>query len=112
MSSRLVVVSAIGIAQILSWGSSYYLVAVLATPIAGDTQWPLSWIFGGLSLGFLVSGLVSPRVGRLIDRHGGRPVLAAGAVLIAIGQLLLAVAPPIPVCLAPRIALRIRLGAC
>src|SRR5438132_1108119 len=40
--SRLLVVSAIGIAQILSWGSSYYLVAVLATPIAADTGWPLS----------------------------------------------------------------------
>jgi hypothetical protein len=36
---RLVVTSAIGIAQILAWGSSYYLTAVLAGPVAKDTGW-------------------------------------------------------------------------
>ncbi|MEA2780573.1 MAG: hypothetical protein QOK29_2117, partial [Rhodospirillaceae bacterium] len=60
---RAVVVTALGLAQILAWGSSYYLLAVLAKPIAGDTGWPLPWVVGGLSLGLLVAGLVSPRVG-------------------------------------------------
>src|SRR3954467_3249968 len=78
---RLVVVSAIGVAQILAWGSSYYLPAVLAGPIAADTGWPRGWVVGALSIGLLVSGLVSPRVGHLIERHGGRPVLATSAVL-------------------------------
>jgi MFS family permease len=94
---RLVVTSAIGIAQILAWGSSYYLTAVLAGPVARDTGWPLSWIVGGLSLGLLVSGLVSPRVGNLIDRRGGRPILATSAVLLAVGLLGLGLAPTLPV---------------
>jgi hypothetical protein len=51
---RLVVTSAIGTAQILAWGSSYYLTAVLAGPVAKDTGWPLSWIVGDLSLGLLI----------------------------------------------------------
>jgi hypothetical protein len=38
-----------GVAQILAWGSSYYLPAVLAKPIADDTGWPLTWVVGGLS---------------------------------------------------------------
>jgi MFS family permease len=87
------IVSALGVAQILAWGSSYYLPAVLAQPIAADTGWPLTWVVGGLSLGLLVSGLAAPLVGRLIHRHGGRPVLAASAVLLAAGQLGLAAAP-------------------
>jgi predicted MFS family arabinose efflux permease len=87
------VVSAIGIAQILAWGGSYYLIAVLARPIAEDTGWPFGWVVGGLSLGFLATGLASPRVGRLIDRHGGRPVLAASAVLLACGLVVMAAAP-------------------
>ena len=95
--SRLVVVSAIGVGQILAWGSSYYLTAVLAAPIAASTGWPLSSIVGALSLGLLVSGLVSPRVGRLIENGGGRPVLAASAVLLAVGLLCLGLAPNIPV---------------
>src|ERR1700756_1003714 len=82
---RLVVVSSVGIAQILAWGSSYYLPAVLAGSIARDTGWPLAWVVGALSIGLLVSGLVSPGVGRIIDRRGGRPVLATSAVLLALG---------------------------
>jgi MFS family permease len=94
---RLVVVSAVGVAQILAWGSSYYLPAVLAGPIAADTGWPLTWVVGALSVGLLVSGLVSPRVGHIIERHGGRPVLAASAVLLAVGLLGLGLAPTLPI---------------
>ncbi|MBI1775665.1 MAG: MFS transporter [Proteobacteria bacterium] len=82
---RIRVVSVLGAGQILAWGSSYYLVAVLAKPIGETMGWPPGWIVGGLSLGLLTSGLISPRVGRTIERWGGRPVLAFSALLLAIG---------------------------
>ena len=82
-----------GICQILAWGSSYYLLAVLAVPIGTATGWPATWILGGLSVGLLISGLVSPKVGRAIDHFGGRPVLAGSAILLAAGLLGLAAAP-------------------
>jgi len=91
--SALLIVPALGVTQILAWGSSYYLPAVLARPIAAETGWPLAWVVGGLSLGLLVSGLAAPLVGRLIHRHGGRPVLAASAMMLAAGLLGLALAP-------------------
>jgi len=47
----------------------------------------------GVSVGLLVAGIVSPRVGRFIAGHGGRPVLAIGAVLLAAGLALLGFAP-------------------
>lgn len=90
------IVPVLGITQILAWGSSYYLTAVLAKPVAEDTGWSLSWIVGGLSLGLLIAGLVSPIVGRRIHRDGGRPVLAVSAVLIAVGQIGLALSPNLP----------------
>lgn len=89
MRSRAGIIGVLGAGQILAWGSSYYLPAVLAKPTALATGWPLSWVIGGLSVGILVSGLVSPRVGTLIERRGGRPVLAASALLLAIGLLVL-----------------------
>ncbi len=85
--------TALGIGQILAWGATYYLPAVLAQPIARDTGWPLTWIVAALSLGTLVSGLVAPFVGRRIDHIGGRPVLVASALLIAAGLCGLALAP-------------------
>ena len=84
------VVSAVGLAQIFAWGSSYYLPAVLSGPIATSTGWPRTWVVGGLSLGLLVSGLASPRVGKTIEHVGGRPVLATSALLLAAGLLGLA----------------------
>ncbi|MDF2118160.1 MFS transporter [Roseiarcaceae bacterium H3SJ34-1] len=89
---RYLVVPGLGVTQILTWGSSYYLLAVLAPVIARDTGWLLSWVVGGLSLGMLVAGTSSPLIGRLIQKHGGRPVLCASSVLIAIGLCTIAFA--------------------
>ena len=52
------VIAAVGIIQILAWGSSYYLLAVLAGPIARDTGWSYAWVIAGVSLGLLVAGAV------------------------------------------------------
>ncbi len=69
------VISALGMVQILTWGSSFYLPAVVAGPVAESTSWPLAGVVGGLSLGLLVAAFASPHVGAAIHRHGGRPVL-------------------------------------
>ncbi|WP_264046590.1 MFS transporter [Methylobacterium flocculans] len=94
------VISALGVVQILTWGSSFYLLSVLAAPMSEDTGWPLAWVIAGLSLGLLVAGLVSPRVGAFIGEHGGRPVLAFAALVLAAGLAILGLAPNLPTYLA------------
>jgi predicted MFS family arabinose efflux permease len=89
-------ITGLGLTQILAWGSSYYLPAVFAAPIAADTGWSLTWVIGGLSLGLLVAGLVSPWVGRTINRQGGRLVLAGSSVLLAAGLVALGLAQSLP----------------
>lgn len=93
---RFVVISALGVIQILTWGSSFYLLSVLAAPMSKDTGWSLGWVIGGLSLGLLVAGLVSPRVGTYIGENGGRPVLAFAAISLAVGLAILGLAPNLP----------------
>eukprot|EP01037_Dinobryon_pediforme_P011756 gene11756-11847_t len=108
---RVVIISALGVTQIFAWGASYYLPAVLAAPIATDTGWSLSWVVGGLSLGLLTAGLISPRVGRTIARYGGRPVLAASAGLLAMGLFTLALAHSLSVFLIAWLVIGLGMGA-
>jgi len=105
------VIAAVGIIQILAWGSSYYLLAVLAGPIARDTGWSYPWVIAGVSLGLLVAGAVSIRVGRTIEEFGGRQVLAAGALLLAAGLAVMAIAPGVPIYLAAWVLLGAGMGA-
>ena len=80
---------ALGITQICAWGTSLYALGVLGKPIAADTGWSQSLVFGGLTVGLLVSSAVSPyrrppdrpprRPDRHVDRvrrHGHRPGVA------------------------------------
>ena len=109
--SRLVIIPVLGLTQIFAWGSSYYLPAVLAKPIAGETGWSLSWVVGGVSLGLLIAGLVSPWVGRAIARRGGRPVLAVSAGLLAAGLMTCALAHSLPVYLSAWLTIGLGMGA-
>jgi MFS family permease len=109
-SGRRRVIATLGITQIFAWGSTYYLLAVLAEPIVAETGWRYGLVIGGVSTGLLVSGLVSVRVGRAIERFGGRPVLATSALTIAAGLVLLAIAPSIEVYFVAWLLLGIGMG--
>ena len=108
---RVIIISVLGVTQIFAWGSTYYLLAVLAKPIVADTGWPLSWVVAGVSLGLLIAGVVSPWVGRIIARWGGRPVLAASAGLFALGQSMLALSHALPIYLAAWLVIGLGMGA-
>jgi hypothetical protein len=95
-SSRAATVTLLGVSQILAWGSSYYLPAVLAAPIAAETGWPLSLVVGGLSLGLVVAGIVSPVVGSRIGRGQGRWVLGASSLFLGVGLLCIGSATTLP----------------
>nr|WP_255511419.1 MFS transporter [Rubrivivax sp. A210] len=77
------VVVPLGLAQTLAWASSYYLVAMLAEPMARDLGVATPTVYAAFSVALAVSALVGPGAGRLIDHHGGRPVLMATNVLFA-----------------------------
>lgn len=78
-------VCALGIGQITAWGTTYYCLGVLAASITADTGWSRSLVFLGFTTALLAMGAVSVWSGRLIDRHGARPVMAAGSLLAALG---------------------------
>ena len=82
-------VYALGVAQIISWGSVYYAIGVLGPQMARELGLSNLLVFGAFTSGLVVSGLVSPTVGRTIDRRGGRFVLSLGSILSAAALALL-----------------------
>lgn len=75
----------LGLSQLTCWGLSYYLIGAFGETMAADLGWRPLLVYGGFSVALVVMGLVSAPVGTLIDRHGGRPVMAAGSLLTAAG---------------------------
>jgi MFS family permease len=62
--------------------------SLLLPPLIDEFGWDRGLAAGAFSFGFLVSALISPLAGKLMDRHGPRLVIGAGVVLMAAGQLL------------------------
>jgi len=89
-------VLALGASQLVCWGISYYLVAVLGDAIAAELGWSRAVVHGGFSAALVVMALSSRLAGALVDRHGGRSVMAAGSVLTALGLAGLAAVRTIP----------------
>lgn len=75
----------LGTAQTLAWGSTYYLPALLARPMAEGLDLPVSHVWAAFTAALLVSAALGPFAGRAIDRWGGRPVLMGTSVLFAAG---------------------------
>src|SRR5438309_6125177 len=92
MAGRVAVVTVLGITQTIAWASSYYMPAILGAPIAAALNLPTGAFFGLFSGALLLSALVGPSVGRLIDRYGGRGLLACSNLVIAAGLVILAAA--------------------
>lgn len=107
---RRLVTAALGLVQILGWGTSLYFPAVFGGPIAAETGWSLGTVVSGTSIGLLTAGLISPLVGRWIDRHGGRPVLRASSLLYAVGLAGIGLAPNLPVYLAAWVIVGLGMG--
>ncbi len=80
----------LGITQIISWGSGFYIPAVLAVPITASLGISTEVFFWAFTVSLLVSGLIGPRIGKAIDKLGGRKVLPFGSVAFFIGLVLLA----------------------
>jgi len=84
LSSRnLRLIGALGVTQIVSWGTLYYAIAVLGESMRGELGISSQTLFGAYSLCLLISALIARAVGRAIDRHGGRRVMSLGSVVAA-----------------------------
>jgi MFS family permease len=86
---------ALGITQVIGWGTLYYLPALFTRPIADGLDTSNATVLGAFAWAMLISGLLSRRIGALIDRYGANRVMAIGSILAAVALLIQASASSI-----------------
>jgi MFS family permease len=79
---------ALGVTQIIGYGTLYYSFSILAPHIAAQFALEVQWVYGFMSMALLAGGAISPYAGDLADRHGAARVLSLGSVGAAIALLI------------------------
>lgn len=96
-SRHTAIVSALGLTQIIGYGTLYYSFSILAPHIAADLLISLEQVFGVFSLSLFVGGLSATVIGRQMDKIGAATVLTLGSVLSALTLILCAWSPSVAV---------------
>ncbi|TXT40359.1 MAG: major facilitator transporter [Comamonadaceae bacterium] len=71
----------LSLAQLISWGSIFYMFSVVLEPLERDLGLSRAQVSLAFSLGLLAEGLMAYPVGRWIDRGHERRVMTCGSVL-------------------------------
>jgi len=83
------IVAATFLCNVITFGCGFYAFSLFVTPLGSDLAWGRGDVMAGFTIFFLATGLLSPQVGRLVDRHGARVVMSIGAVIAGIGFVVL-----------------------
>jgi hypothetical protein len=78
-------IAAFVVVQMIGWGTTIYLPAVLLDRLRADLGLPAELVFSGVSIMLLVSALAAPVVGRAYDRHGTRGIMTAALAALVVG---------------------------
>ncbi|MEP3889461.1 MAG: MFS transporter [Hellea sp.] len=76
-----VFLSALGLAQICSWGSLYYAFPQIAIAMNAEFGWAKSDLYGALTLSLLLKAFAAVPIGMAIDRGYGRAVMTLGSAI-------------------------------
>ncbi len=78
----------LSLTQLISWGSVFYLFALLLEPVERELGLSRADASLAFSLALLAEGLLAWPVGRLIDRGHERLVMTLGSLVVALGLAL------------------------
>ncbi len=90
MDARTGWVTAMSLAQLVSWGSLYYTFSLLMPALEADLALSRVEVSGAFSASLLAGGIAGVQVGRWIDAGHGRAVMSGGSLLAGAMLLLLA----------------------
>jgi sugar phosphate permease len=89
------IVAALGLTQIIGYGTLYYSFSILAPGMAADLGISIAQVFAVFSASLFVGGLSASYIGRQMDRIGAATVMALGSALSAVTLILCAWLPSV-----------------
>lgn len=90
-------VSALGLTQIIGYGTLYYSFSILAPGMAEDLGLSLAEVFGVFSVSLFIGGLSATYIGKQMDRVGAATIMTIGSALAALTLALSAWSPSVPI---------------
>jgi MFS family permease len=84
---------ALGITQIVGYGTLFYSYSILAPRIAAELLWSQQGVFAVLSVSLLVSAVLAPFAGHWADRFGAGRLMVLGSIAASGALLICAFAP-------------------
>ncbi|OKH74520.1 transporter [Mycobacterium sp. SWH-M5] len=82
--------------EFLSWGVLYYTLPVIGVRITAATGWPPLAVPVVYTTSLLCAAFATPWAGRMVDRHGPRPVMTLGSLVGACALVLAGVTAWLP----------------
>lgn len=92
LSPRARTIAVLAVTQLIGWGTTFEMPAVLGRIIARDIGVDNEIAFAGLTVMMLVSALLGPTVGDWLERYGAAKILAAGSLVFVVGLVVMAFA--------------------
>ena len=74
----------LSVAQVVSWGTTFYAFALFIGPLDTTFGWSKAQVTGAFTLTLLLMGLAGISVGAALDRIGGRWLMTGGSILNAL----------------------------
>lgn len=81
-------VSGLGVTELVSWGVLVYAFSVLVVPMRAELGWSMAELNAAYATGVVISGLLAIPVGRLLQARGARGVMTIGTVATVVMLLL------------------------
>lgn len=76
-------ITALGIGQICSWGSFYYSFPLIVEAMIPELGWSKADVYGAVTIGLILAGLLAYPVGLAVDRGHGRRLMGGASVVVA-----------------------------
>lgn len=82
------VLAIVSLAVCFQAGAGSFTFTTLIEPMTTDLGWSHTQLLGALTVAGILTGVISPLIGRMVDRYGARVVIVSGLLVLGVALVL------------------------